>query len=62
MSEEKITVRRLKFEEADHIIDNVYLGSECSAINYEYLKTNKIDRILITAAFCDKHLEDKSGL
>lgn len=35
---EKSTIRKLEFKPADHIIDNVYLGPEASAINLEYLR------------------------
>ncbi|CDW75026.1 dual specificity catalytic domain containing protein [Stylonychia lemnae] len=51
---EKQTIRKKKNEEADHICDNLYLGSENSVLDLEYLRRNKIDRIIVAAAFCDK--------
>ena len=50
------TVRKLKFTEADHIIENVYLGGEGATIDKEYLKELNIGRVLTVAAHSD-HLE-----
>ena len=50
---ERATIRKLVFSEADHIIDNIYLGPQGSAIDLEYLKTKKIDRIIVAAAYTE---------
>ncbi|TNV75453.1 hypothetical protein FGO68_gene1850 [Halteria grandinella] len=39
----------ITFKPADHILDNVYLGPEGAAIDLDYLKANKIDRIVVAA-------------
>lgn len=52
------TIRKLKFEEADYIVDNIYLGSEKSAIRLDYLKENNIDRVLVAAKLCKAHFPD----
>ena len=51
--------RNLVFKAADHIIDNIYLGSECSTIDLEYMNSLNIKRILTVAAHCDhlKHFD-----
>ena len=50
-------------EPADHIVDNVYLGSEKSAIDLDFLKANNIDRIIIAAAFCEPTFnKEKDGI
>ena len=59
---EKATVRKLVFEPADHIIDNIFLGPEKSAINLQWLRDNSIDRIIIVAAFCDAHFKAEDGI
>ena len=48
----------VSFEEANHIIDNVFLGPQKSAINLEYLRANKIDRIACVAANTTAYFED----
>ena len=62
--QERETIRKLdNFKPADHIIDNIYLGGELSAINLEYLQQNNIDRILMAAEFVDSHFSDpKHGI
>ena len=50
---ERSTIRKLVFAEPDHIIDNLYLGGEASAINLEYLRGNQIDRVVVAAAYAD---------
>ena len=48
--------RKLEFKPADHITDNIFLGSESSTIDEKYLHDNNIDRVLTVAAHCD-HLK-----
>ena len=40
----------------------MYLGSENSAIDLEYLRKHNIDRIVIAAMYCDKHFRDEDGI
>ena len=42
----------IAFAEADHIIDNLYLGPEGSAIDLQYLRKLNIGRIVIAAKSC----------
>ena len=57
---EKSNIRKLdNFKEPNHIIDNVYLGCEKSAINLDYLKEKKIKKILIIAEYCHKLFEEE---
>ena len=56
---EKSNMRKLdNFKKPNHIIDNIYLGCEKSAINLDYLKKNKIKKILIIAEHCEKLFEN----
>jgi protein-tyrosine phosphatase len=50
---ERATIRKLVFSEPDHIIDNVYLGPEGSAIDLEYLRSKNIDRVIVAAAYTE---------
>ena len=50
---ERSTIRKLVFAEPDHIIDNLYLGGEGSAIDLEYLRSKQIDRVIVAAAYAD---------
>jgi len=45
------------FSEADHIIDNIYLGPEGSAIDLLYLRAIKVSRVVVAAKQCQKHFE-----
>jgi hypothetical protein len=51
---EKQTIRKKRFEEADFIIDNLYLGPESSASELQYLKDKNITGIIVAADYCDK--------
>jgi len=42
--------REYKFEPADHIIDNIYLGAEGATKDLKWLEQNKIDRVLTVAS------------
>ena len=56
---EQNSIRKIsKPEPADLIIDNIYLGSELSAINSAYLESLSITRVLVTASYCKKHIEE----
>ena len=55
---ERQTIRKLVFKEADHIIDNIFLGPETSAINLEYLRSNNIDRVLAAALYVEMPFTD----
>ena len=50
---ERATIRKLVFSEPDHIIDNIYLGPEGSAIDLDYLKSKNIDRVIVAAAYSE---------
>ena len=50
---ERATIRKLKFEEPNHIIDNLYLGPEGSAIDLDYLRSKNIDRVIVAAAYAE---------
>jgi hypothetical protein len=53
-AQEKSSLRAASiFEPPDHIIDNIFLGSESSAISLEGLSSRRITRVLIVAAFCE---------
>ncbi|CAK9025917.1 unnamed protein product [Durusdinium trenchii] len=57
--EEKSTVRKAAvFEAPDHIVDNIYLGGESSAIDLDWLREHKVDRVLIVAAYCEAHFPE----
>mmetsp|Transcript_20647 Transcript_20647/g.23884 ORF Transcript_20647/g.23884 Transcript_20647/m.23884 type:complete len:86 (+) Transcript_20647:94-351(+) len=56
---EKSTIRKPKFEPADFIFDNIYLGSENSAINLEYLKEKNITHILTVAQHCTTYFDEE---
>ena len=59
----KATVRNKPFEPASHIGLNVFLGGENSAMNLEYLRENKIDRIAQVAIYMDpKFTQEKDGI
>ena len=45
--------------EADHIVDNVFLGPEQSAISMDYLQANNIDRIVVAANHCTKAFSEQ---
>ena len=60
---ERATVRNKPFEPASYIGLNIYLGGENSAINLEYLRENKIDRIALVAIFCNPFFTlEKDGI
>ena len=42
-------LRKYKFEKADFIVDNIYLGSENAAGNLDYLRGINVDRIVVAA-------------
>lgn len=48
-------MRKLKFKEADFVVDNIFIGCENSAINMEYLKNNNIKSIIVAAMMCKCH-------
>ena len=48
------TVRVMKFEEADFVCDNIYLGPEGSTISEDWLKDKNITRILSVAAHMNR--------
>jgi hypothetical protein len=48
----------LVFKEADHIIDNIFLGQETSAIKLDYFKQNNIDRVLAAALYVEMPFQD----
>lgn len=52
------SMRQLKFEPADFIVDNIFLGSEHAATKLEYLRENKIGHVLIAAKRCRAHFQD----
>jgi hypothetical protein len=49
--------RKLKFEPADFIVDNIYLGGEGSTIELDYLVSQNITRILTVAAHMDRMIK-----
>ena len=55
---ERQTIRKLVFKEADHILDNIFLGPEVSAISLEYLRSNNIDRVLAAALYVEMPFKD----
>lgn len=50
-------MRRYKFEKADFIIDNIYLGSENAAGDLNYLRQLNIDRVIIAAKLTKPQFE-----
>ncbi|TNV75500.1 hypothetical protein FGO68_gene8845 [Halteria grandinella] len=48
---ERLSLRKLSFDDADHILDNIYLGPEGSAIDLPYLQSLNIDRIVAAATY-----------
>lgn len=52
------TVRQLKFEAADFIVDNIYLGPEGSTIRLDYLREHNITRVITVAAHSESIVEE----
>lgn len=50
-----VRIERLKYEDPDLIIDNLYLGGESSAIDLDKLKEKNITRIVVAAEYSKVH-------
>ena len=56
-------MRNKPFEPASYIDLNIFLGGENSAINLNYLRESKIDRIALVAIYCSPNFSlEKDGI